>query len=219
MSFSMCEYLCYSRVLGLGLSVADTPTLPILRTMRLFRLSFPLVLLLALAGCDSTTDGDGGETFPLPTPPNHRASFTYSVGALTDGDNVSESASETSQDVINDSRFGPSDVASARIRSMSVELNMDFPGGESIMIDEAVLMLSAPGVSERVVARASDVMLQITTTNASLRRATLNVESADITQFLQEDTFTGTLTLQVGEAGEGNYQFTVTFDVDIEVFV
>lgn len=186
--------------------------------MRLFRLSFPLVLLLALAGCDTTDDG-GAETFPLPTPPNHRASFTYSVGAITDGETVSESANESSQEVINDSRFGPADVASARIRSMSVELNMDFPGGESIMIDEAVLALSASGVSERVVARASNVMLQITTTNANLRRATLNIESADIAAFLQEDTFTGTLTLDVGEAGDGNYQFTVTFDVDIEVFV
>ncbi|MEM1042149.1 MAG: hypothetical protein AAGI91_05915 [Bacteroidota bacterium] len=188
--------------------------------MRLFRLSFPLLLLLALAGCDTAEDGgNGGETFPLPTPPNHRASFTYSVGTLMGGGTVDESASETSQDVINDDRFGPGDVASARIRSMSVELNMDQPLGGRVEVGQATLTLSAPGAPDRVVATASDFSMEITSTNVSLRRADLDVENADITEFLQQGTFTGTLTMQVDGATDGTYQFTVTFDVDIEVFV
>lgn len=189
--------------------------------MTTLRRLLPLVFLLplVLAGCDSSTSG--GETFPLPTPPNHRASFVYMAGTLQAGGTYTEGKSQSSQAVINDPRFTPADVASATVRSGTVELNMDFPGGQenAIMIEEATLSLSAPGVGEQVVARSSNISLSILTTNAQLRRATLDLADANITEFLQQDTFTGTLTLRVAEAGTQSYQFTVTFDVNVEVNV
>ena len=189
--------------------------------MTLLRRLLPLALFipLVLSGCD--TADDTGDTFPLPTPPNHRASFVYEAGTLEAGEVYSEGKVQSSQNVINDMRFTPADVASATIRSGTVELNMDFPGGaeNAIMIEEATLTLSAPGVGDQIVARASDVSLSILTTNAQLRRATLNLADADITEFVQQPSFTGTLTLRVADAGPGNYQFTVTFDVNVEVNV
>lgn len=189
--------------------------------MTLFRRLLPLAFLipLVLSGCDTADTGGDGDTFLLPTPPNHSASFVYSAGTLTADQMYSEGRPQSSQGVINDMRFGPSDVASARVRSGTVELNMDFPVGadQAIMIDEATLTLSAPGVGDQIVARASDVSLSILTTNAQLRRATLDLSDADITEFVQQDSFTGTLTLRVGAAGTSSYQFTVTFDVDVEV--
>lgn len=190
--------------------------------MTMLRRLLPLALLvpLVLSGCDTATE-DNGDTFPLPSPPNHRASFVYMAGALEAGEVYTEGLTQSSQAVINDMRFAPEDVASATVRSGTVELNMDFPGGaeNEIMIEEATLTLSAPGVSEQVVARGSDFSLSILTTNAQLRRVTLDLADADITEFLRQESFTGTLNLRVAGAGEGNYQFTVTFDVAVEVFV
>lgn len=183
--------------------------------MRFLRLAFPLALLLVLAGCDSTDDG--GETFPLTS--ERPVRFTYAVGEIDSGSvfTIDPNDEQSSEEVINDSRFGPADVASATIRSMSVELNMDFPSEATISLDEAVLTLSAPGVSDQVIARGTDFELAIIGTNASLRRAELTVERADITAFLQQETFAGMLTLDVEGADGGSYQFTVSLDVDIEV--
>ena len=190
--------------------------------MTLLRRLLPLAFLipLVLSGCDTADTGGGSEdTFLLPTPPNHRASFVYAAGTLTAGQVYSDGQSQSSQTIINDMRFSPADVASARVRSGTVELNMDFPVGadQAIMIDEATLTLSAPGVGDQVVARASNIALSILTTNAQLRRASLDLSDADITEFVQQDNFIGTLTLRVGAAGTSSYQFTVTFDVDVEV--
>ncbi len=189
--------------------------------MTMLRRLLPLALFipLVLSGCD--TADTGGDTFPLPTPPNHRASFVYAAGTLAAGEVYSAGMPQSSQAVINDMRFTPADVASATVRSGTVELNMDFPGGgeNAIMIEEATLTLSAPGVSDQVVARASNFSLSILTTNAQLRRATLDLANADITEFVQQSSFTGTLTLRVADAGPGSYQFTVTFDVNVEVNV
>lgn len=187
----------------------------------MLRRLLPLAFLLPLvfAGCD--TADDSGDTFPLPSDVNHRASFVYMAGTLEAGDTFTDSKSQSSQAVINDSRFEPSDIASARIQEGSVELNLDFPGGDEneIVIDEAVLTLSAEGVGEQVVARGSDFSLAILTTNAQLRREVLELADADITDFLRQESFTGTLRLEVAGAGSQSYQFTVTFDVDASVTV
>jgi hypothetical protein len=102
-----------------------------------------------------------------------------------------------------------------------VELNLDFPGGaeNELMIDEATLRLSAPGVGDQVVARGSDFSLAILTTNAQLRREVLEIVDGDITDYLRQDQFTGTLTLDVAGAGSQAYQFSVTFDVEASVTV
>lgn len=186
-------------------------------TRRLLPLAF--LLPLVFAGCDTTEDG--GDTFPLPTDVNHRASFVYMAGTLSAGETFTDSKTQLSQPIINDGRFEPADIASARIEEGSVELNLDFPGGaeNELMIDEATLTLSAPGVGEQVVARGSDFSLAILTTNAQLRREVLELVDADITDYLRQDQFTGTLTLDVAGAGSQAYQFSVTFDVEATVTV
>ena len=84
-------------------------------------------------------------------------------------------------------------------------------------ISQTTLTLSADGVSPQVVARGSDFTLVINTTNAQSRRAVLELTDANITRFLQQETFEATLALDVDGAGDGEYQFTVTFDVDATV--
>lgn len=187
----------------------------------MIRRLLPLSLLFALVfvGCDTTEENGGGDTFPLPSDVSHEASFVFTAGILSAGDTYIESQTQLSQPVINDSRFDPADIASARIASGSVELQIDFPGGQEneIMIDEATLTLDADGVGEQVVARGQNFSLAILTTNAQLRREILSIVDGDITPYLQEDSFTGTLTLDVAGAGEEEYQFTVTFDVEATV--
>lgn len=189
--------------------------------MTMLRRLLPLALLvpLVLSGCDTADTGGSEDVFPLTS--ERPAGFVYMAGTLAAGDVYSASQSQSSQTIINDMRFTPADVASARVRSGTVELNMDFPGGSEnvIMIDEATLTVSASGVGEQVVARASNFSLSILTTNAQARRATLDLADADITEFLQQNAFTGTLMLRVAGAGTSSYQFTVTFDVDVEVNV
>lgn len=185
----------------------------------MIRRFLPLSLLFAIVfvGCD--TAEENGDTFPLPSDVSHEASFVFSAGPLSAGDTYTESQTELSQPVINDSRFEPADIASAEIAPGSVELQIDFPGGaeNEIVIDEATLTLDADGVGEQVVARGEDFSLAILTTNAQLRRQVLDIVDGDITAYLQQESFTGTLTLDVADAGEEDYQFTVTFDVDATV--
>jgi hypothetical protein len=184
----------------------------------MIRRFLPLAFLLplVLVGCD-TTEENGGDEFPLTG--ERPAGFVYEAGALGAGDTFTGTETESSADIINDDRFEPSDVASARIEAGSVELTLDFPGGaeNELLIDEATLTLSAPGVGEQVVARGSDFSLAILTTNAQLRREVLELVDADITRFLRQETFTATLVLDVAEASGADYQFTVTFDVEASV--
>jgi len=186
----------------------------------MIRRFLPLALLFTfvLFGCD-TTEENGGDTFPLPSDVSHQASFVFTAGALNAGDTYTESQTQLSQPVINDSRFEPADIASARIEPGSVELQIDFPGGQEneITVDEATLTLDADGVGEQVVARGQNFSLAILTTNAQLRREVLDIVDGNITEYLQQDRFTGTLTLDVAGAGEEDYQFTVTFDVEATV--
>lgn len=183
----------------------------------MIRRFLPLSLLFAIVffGCD-TTEENGGEEFPLTE--ERPAGFTYSATSLSAGDTFTGSESESSEDILNDSRFEPSDVASATIVDGSVELNMDFPFGpeNQVVIDEAVLSLSASGASERVVARGEDITLAINSTTAP-QRLVLDIENANVTQYLQQDEFTATLTLDVAEASGEDYQFTVAFDVEVTV--
>ena len=187
--------------------------------MTMFRRLLPLTFLLPLvfAGCD-TADNPGEDAFPLT---NERpAGFTYMAAALEGGDTVTESATETSQDIINDDRFEPSDIASAQIEAGSVELNMDFPFGaeNEVLVDEATLTLSATGVAEQVVARGENLTLAINSTTAP-QRLGLELVEADITAYLRQEEFTATLRMDVAEASGEDYQFTVTFDVEASVTV
>jgi hypothetical protein len=188
----------------------------------MFRRFLPLSLLFALVfvGCDTAED-NGGDTFPLRSDVSHEASFVFDAGSLSAGDTYTASGTQLSQPVINDSNFGPSDIATARIAPGSVELELDFPSGSEheIMISTATLTLSADGVGEQVVASGSDFSLAILTSNAQFRREVLEIADGDITEYLRQDRFTGTLTLDVAGAGDGDYQFTVTFDVDASVNV
>jgi hypothetical protein len=184
----------------------------------MIRRFLPLAFLLpfVLVGCD-TADDSGENEFPLTG--ERPAGFVYNAGSLSAGETYTESETESSRDIINDSRFEPSEVSSARIESGSVELSLDFPGGSEneVMVESATLTLSASGVGEQVVARGSDFSLAILTTNAQLRRQVLELVDADITEYLQQETFTGTLTLDIVGAGSGDYQFTVSFDVEASV--
>lgn len=186
-------------------------------SMTMIRRFLPLTLLFALVvvGCD-TADDPGGEEFPLTE--ERPAGFTYSAAALASGEMFSGSASESSADIINDTRFEPSDVAGASIAAGTVELNMDFPFGpeNQVVVDEAVLSLSAPGAAERIVARGENLTLAINSTTAP-QRLVLDVVDADVTPYLRQDEFTATLRLDVAEASGEDYQFTVTFDVEVTV--
>jgi hypothetical protein len=189
--------------------------------MTMLRRLLPLALLvpLVLSGCDSTDDT--GDTFPLPTPPNHRASFVFTAGSLEANEtSTAGPVTQLSQTVINDSRYGPEDVALARIQSGSVELQLDFPPGaeNEVVIAEATLLLSASGLGEQVVARGTDITLATISTTAPPRQ-TLQVVNADITRYLEQESFTGTLVLDVAGAGSDPYQFTARFDVNVEVNV
>jgi len=188
--------------------------------MIMIRRLLPLTLFFALVsvGCDTADDTDG-DTFPLPSDVSHEASFVFDAGSLGAGDTYTESQTELSQGIINDSRFGPDDIATAQITPGSVELQLDFPGGEenTIEVSSATLTLSADGVADQVVATGSDFTLAILTTNAQLRREVLEIADGDITEFLQQDSFVGTFSMDVADAGEDEYQFTVTFDVDASV--
>ena len=188
--------------------------------MTMIRRFLPLTLLctLVFVGCD-TADEPDGDTFPLRPDVSHEASFVFDAGTLGAGDTYTESQTELSQAVINDSNFGPEDIATAQIVPGSVELQIDFPGGEENTIDvsSATLTLSADGVADQVVASGSDFSLAILTTNAQFRREVLEIADGDITEFLRQDSFVGTFSMDVAGAGEEEYQFTVTFDVDASV--
>lgn len=184
----------------------------------MIRRLLPLAFLLPLVftGCD-TADDTGEDAFPLTS--ERPAGFVYEAGALSAGESFTGTESESSRDIINDSRFEPADVSSAQIEAGSVELNLDFPAGDDqeILIDAATLTLSAPGVGDQVIARGADFSLAILTTNAQLRRQVLDVVDADITEYLKQETFSATLALDVAGAGSGDYQFTVSFDVEATV--
>lgn len=183
---------------------------------RTFRLLLALPLLLAVAGCDTTED-NGADAFPLT--PDRNASFRFDAGTLTAGQSktVASNASINSAQFINDSRFGPEDVVSARVRR--VEINLEFPIGQEneVVLDEVTLTLTADGVQDRVVARAQDVTLVINTTSTAARRATLELVSDDIAPFLRQPSFSAELRLDAASAGSGDYEFSVAFPVTIEV--
>jgi hypothetical protein len=176
----------------------------------------PLALLFAFVfvGCD--TAEEDGEEFPLVGEDN--ASFTFNFDDLAAGETAtSEPQTQLSQDIIDDGRFSPSDVVSARIEEGSVEIEINFPPtGEQIAVSTATLTLDADGLDPQVVARGEDFTLVISTTTAP-QRATLDTVDGDITEFLQQESFTGTLMLDVEEVGDADYQFTVTFDVEATV--
>lgn len=184
--------------------------------MTMLRRLLPLAFLLplVLTGCDTAEEGEN--EFPLTS--ERPAGFTFEADALGSGDTFSGTDVESSNAIINDSRFGPSDVASARIESGSVEINLDFPFGANneVFANTVTLTLSAQGVADQIVARGEGITLAINSTTAP-QRLVLGVVDADITEFLQRETFTATLSMDVAEASGDDYQFTVTFDVGVTV--
>ncbi len=174
-----------------------------------------LVTALLVMGCDSSSSG--GDTIFL----NHELTEDISGSPITLAFSADDVATGRLQDIACDCEldiasfldvqgFSKSDIVSARLEA--VEIVMLFPVNERVdFLDQAILKLTAPGISPTEVANTSSF--------PSSRTGSMDIlPNRDIASFLDRPTFG--LILQINpatlRAGQ-NYQMSLILDVRMEV--
>ena len=186
--------------------------------MTVFRRRFHYLLLvgaLLLAGCDSSSSG--GDTIFL----NHELTEDISGSPITLAFSADEVTTGRLQDItcnceldvadfLDVQGFSKSDIVSARLEA--ADIVMLFPVNENVdFLDQAILKLTAPGISPTEVAN--------TCSFPSSRTGSMNVlPNRDIASFLDRPAFG--LILQIDpatlRAGQ-NYQMSLVLTMRLEV--
>lgn len=174
-----------------------------------------LLLPLLLTACDNADTG-GENVFTLPGA--REVSFRFQPAQFNPGEDVAVASVGTFQSasILTNGSFTyePSAVTSARIDG-PVLLLLDQPLSAMLstyQLREIVLQLRTSAGATTQVARITDF-----SGLGDARRVEIPVTSADVTRFLQQDAFSATLLFDFDNAPTARTEFSVEFDVRVEV--
>lgn len=197
------------------LSVSSLLPLSLMTAIRRLALLPLLALPLLLTACDSGDTG-GEDVFTLPGA--REVEFRFRPAQFNPGQDVAvpSIAAFQSASILTNGTFTyePAQVASARIDG-DVLLLLDQPISAMLstyQLSEITLQLQTAGGAVVNVASRSDF-----SGLGSERRVTLPVSNADVTRFLQQNTFTASLIFDFANAPTAATEFSVEFDVRVEV--